>query len=116
MKATMIQYEGFNYLVIPFTRDNHYGRKIVYHILTNNENWCANILSSIVGYPNVESKGLHDLHYLQKPSMSNALKPYYEVKFRDNGFYQRNYQLEKLNFEVDDTCYYEFTYVEPYDD
>lgn len=102
----------YNYVVIPIST-THYGtHKSIYHVLTDNPKWCANDLPIIVGYPNVENKGLHDLNYKRNPTMENALKPYYQVEVKEDEKYigRKDLTLVDLSF------YYEFTYVRPYDD
>lgn len=118
MEATKIQYNGHNYLVNHLYNDNFYGRKSVYHVLTNNQKWCGSLIPELCGYPNVKSKGEHDLNYKRNPSMLTALEPYYTVEFTEDNFYELAYNTEKLKkeFEVDTDSYYVFTYVEPYDD
>lgn len=116
MEATMKEYQGHNYLVIHVSNDPYYGRKDVYHILTDNDKWACGIMNIIVGYPGVENKAKHDLHYKENPSMLNALKPYWECKFVEDDLYEKHYDLSDLPFKVDTDSYYEFTYKEPYDD
>ena len=84
--------------------------------MTDNPKWCANHLPKIVGYPNVENKGLHDLNYKRNPTMENALKPYYQVEVKEDGKYIGREDLNSPSFPVDLDFYYEFTYVRPYDD
>ena len=116
VEATKIQYNGFNYLVHNVVNENHYGRKRIYHILTNNQKWCGSLLPEIVGYPNVDSKGEHDLNYKRNPSMLTALKPYYTVDFVEDKHTYANYDFDAMGFPVDNDSYYRFIYVEPYDD
>ena len=118
MEATKLQYDGFNYLIIPFSHDPYYGRKTTYHVLTNNQKWCGSIIAELCGYPNVESKGEHDLNYKRNPSMLTALKPYYTVDFRQDDMYEKHFDMNAAlyGFEVDTDSYYEFVYKEPYDD
>jgi hypothetical protein len=113
MEATLIKADGHYYLVIPVSHNCFYGRESVYHILTSNEKWAAKKLPDIVGYPNVESKALHDLHYKQNPIMSNAFKPYYKVETCEDNTYQ-DYDFSSLG--IDNSFHYIFTYIEPYDD
>lgn len=115
VEATKIEYNGFNYLVHNVVNENHYGRRIIYHVLTNNQKRCGSLLPEIVGYPNIDSKGEHDLNYKRNPSMLTALKPYYEVDFVEDDTYKK-YDFEAIGFPVDNDSYYRFTYVEPYDD
>ena len=116
--ATKIQYNGHNYLVHHLYTDCYYGRESVYHVLTNNQKWCGSIIPELCGFPNVESKGEHDINYKHNPSMLTALKPYYTVDFKEDKMYEEHYDLEELvkEFPVDLDSYYVFTYKEPYDD
>ncbi len=117
MNVTKLQYGDFNYLVHHLYTDNQYGRKSVYHVLTNNPKWCGSILPEIVGYPNVVSKGERDIAYKRNPTITNALKPYYTVEFTEDKMYDNaDIQTALDGFEVDTDSYYVFTYVEPYDD
>jgi len=115
MKATKLQYNGFNYLVHPIYTDNTYGKKSVYNILTNNPKWCGSILSEICGYSNIESKDMHDIRYKQNPTMANALKPYYIIDTCEDNMYS-NIDTKAMGFNIDTDFYYIFTYIEPYDD
>ena len=115
MEATKLEYNGHNYLVHHLYTDNYYGRKSVYHVLTNNQKWCGSIINELCGYPNVESKGEHDLNYKRNPSILTALKPYYTVDFVQDDMYKGVKEVLD-GFEVDDDSYYVFTYKEPYDD
>lgn len=116
--ATKYQFEGHNYLVHHLYSDCFYGRKSVYHILTNNQKWCGSLLPELCGYPNAQSKGEHDMNYKRNPSVFNALKPYYTVEFIEDKMYEEHYDLEDLvkEFPIDTDSYYVFTYIEPYDD
>ena len=118
MEAKKIEYEGHNYLVVSVSHDPFYGRKDVYHVLTNNQKWCGSIIAELCGFPNVESKGLHDLNYKRNPSMLTALKPYYTVEFKEDNMYEKSFDMEAAlkGFNVDTDSYYEFVYKEPYDD
>lgn len=116
MEATKIEFEGHNYLVHHLYSENNYGRKSVYHVLTNNQKWCGSIIPELCGYANVQSKGEHDIAYKHNPTMTNALKPYYTVDFVEDNLYQVGFNLRNLDFKVDTDSYYVFTYVEPYDD
>ena len=115
MEATKLQYNGFNYLIHHLYTDCTYGKKSVYHVLTNNQKWCGTLLPEICGYPNVESKGHHDVRYKNNPTITNALKPYYTVDTSEDNTYS-NLNTELMNFDVDTDFYYIFTYIEPYDD
>ena len=117
-EAKKIEYNGFNYLVHHLYSDNFYGRKSVYHVLTNNQKWCGSIIPELCGYPNCASKGEHNMVYKKNPTIQNALKPYYTVDFTDDKMYAEHYDLEDLveEFPVDLDSYYVFTYIEPYDD
>lgn len=116
--ATMIQYNGYNYLVHHVSSDPYYGRKDIYHVLTNNPKWCGSLIPEICGYPNVMSKGEKDIAYKNNPSIIIALKPYYTVDFKEDRLYEEHYDLEEAlkNFPVDTDSYYELVYKEPYDD
>lgn len=118
MQATKVQFDGFNYLVHHLSTDNYYGRKSVYHVLTNNQRWCGALLPEICGYPDAESKGIHDVRYKNNPTIINALKPYYTVDSKQDDFYEKHFDMKAalVGFEVDTDFYYVFTYVEPYDD
>ena len=115
---TKIEYEGHNYLVQHVSHDPFYGRKDVYHVLTNNQKWCSSLIPELCGYHNVMSKGEKDIKYKQNPSIEIALKPYYIVNFKEDSFYDDNYDTEALKheFPVDTDSYYELIYKEPYDD
>lgn len=115
MNATKIEYNGFNYLINPLYSEHNYGRKSVYHVLTNNPRWCGALLPEICGYPNAVSKGEHDITYKRNPTMQNALKPYYTVDSAQDSMYEF-LDTEKMGFKVDTDFYYIFTYIEPYDD
>lgn len=119
MEATKIQCEGHNYLVIDAEHDNYYGRRVVKHVLTDNDKWAANIVKAVCGWEKVDTKGQHDLNWQRNPTIENGLKPYVEVKFTEDTMYQDKYDLRPAfdtTFEVDTDCYYVVTYVEPYDD
>ena len=117
-ECTKVEYNGYNYLVIPRSHSSYYSRETTYHVLTNNQTWAGGILNNVVGYPDVESKGEHDIHYKQNPTIINAFKPYYDVKFVEDDLYEKYYDLSDLQntFPVDTDSYYVFTYREPYDD
>lgn len=116
MEATMIEYERFYYLVQPISLDNFYGRKAVYHVLTNNPKWCGSLIPQMCGYNNVISEGEYKYAYEKNPSLETALKPYYRIDFIESDLY-KDYDLrDLLPFEVDQDSYYQFTYIEPYDD
>lgn len=117
-QAKKIEYGGHNYLVHHMYSENDYGYKSVYHVLTNNQKWCGSIIAELCGYPDVDTKGEHELNYKRNPSMLTALKPYYTVDFREDDMYEKHYDLGELvkEFPVDTDSYYVFTYVEPYDD
>jgi len=114
MEAKKIEYNGYNYLVVHVSHDPYYGRKSVYHVLTNNQKWCGSIIPYLCGFPNAESKGEHDINYKRNPSILTALKPYYTVDFVEDKRYER-YDLGD-EFPIDTDSYYVFTYIEPYDD
>ena len=58
-------------------------------------------------------KGEHDILYKREPTMTNAMKPYYTVDFKEDNMYV----MANLDgFDVDVDSYYVFTYKEPYDD
>ena len=116
MDAKMIEYDGFNYLVKLVSHNSFYGRKDVYHVLTNNPKWCGSLIPEICGYPDVMSKGEKDIAYKRNPSMLISLKPYYTLDFVESDLYKRYDLTSLLPFKVDQDCYYEFTYIEPYDD
>lgn len=118
MEGTKIQYNGHNYLVHHLYSDCFYGRKSVYHVLTNNQKWCGSIIPEICGYHNVMSKGERDIKYKRNPSIEIALQPYYTVEFKEDDFYEKNWDTEKLKkeFDVDTDSYYVFVYKRPYDD
>lgn len=111
--ATKIEYNSFNYLVHNVVNENHYGRRRTYHVLTNNPKWCGSLLPEICGYPNVQSKGEHDINYKRNPTMQNALNPYYTIDFVEDNMYV---DYNDPTFKVDVDSYYRFTYIEPYDD
>ena len=117
-KAMKIEYEGYNYLVHHLYTDNNYGKKAVYHVLTNNPKWCASLIPELCGYPNIESKAEHDFNYKKCPTIENSLKPYYIVKFLEDRTYYDRYDIQAAldGFEVDTDSYYVFQYIEPYDD
>ena len=112
----MIQYNGYNYLINHVVSDPYYGRKEVYHVLTNNPKWCGSLIPEICGYHNVMSKGEKDIEYKRNPSITVALKPYYTVDFKESDYYEMFDFSEFLPAQVDQDSYYEFTYKEPYDD
>lgn len=116
MEAKVIEYNGHKYLVIHLYTDCYYGRKSVYHVLTDNQKWCGSIIPELCGFSKVESKGEHDLNYKRNPTMENALKPYYTVDFVEDKMYEEHYEGIKEEFGVDTDSYYVFTYKEPYDD
>ena len=118
MEARKIEYNGHNYLIVYVSHDPYYGRKDVYHVLTNNQKWCGSIIPELCGFPDVESKGEHDLNYKRNPSMLTALKPYYTVDFKQDDMYEKHFDMKAAldGFEVDTDSYYEFVYNEPYDD
>ena len=113
-----VQYDGYNYLVIKVDYYPLYGRETTYHVLTNNQKYAGSILNKVVGYPNVDSKGEHAMRYKQNPTIENALRPFYDVKFVEDDLYEQHYDLSDLQdtFPVDTDSYYVFTYKEPYDD
>lgn len=113
MKADLINYEGHNYIVIPIYHNSDYTKKDVYHVLTSNESWAVSKLPVVCGYPKVQSKVLHDVIYKQHPTIENALHPYWEATSHEDDTYLK-YDLSE--FGIDSSFYYEFTYVEPYDD
>ena len=113
MEYTKLEYNGYNYLVHHLYTDCYYGRKSVYHVLTNNQKWCGSLIPGICGFPNAMSKGEHDILYKKEPTMTNAMKPYYTVDFKEDNMYV----MANLDgFDVDVDSYYVFTYKEPYDD
>ena len=118
MVGTKVELNGYNYLVIHLGTDLFYGKKSVYHVLTNNQKWCGNIIPDLCGYPKAESKGVHDVRYKREPTITNALRPYYTVDFVEDNLYQLLLDCESLKkkFDVDTDSYYVFTYIEPYDD
>lgn len=118
MEAKKIEYNGHNYLVVYVSHNPYYGRKDIYHVLTNNQKWCGSLIPELCGFPNVESKGEHDINYKNNPSMLTALKPYYTVDFKQNDMYEKHFDMKAAldGFEVDVDSYYEFVYKEPYDD
>ena len=118
MEARKIEYNGHNYLINHLYTDTYYGRKSVYHVLTNNQKWCGSLIPELCGFPNVESKGEHDLNYKRNPSMLTALKPYYTVDFKQDDMYEKHFDMKSAldGFEVDIDSYYELVYKEPYDD
>lgn len=105
-----ITYEGFDYIIINDHNNPFYGRESVYHILTNNPKWCGALIPDLCGYPNVMSKGEHSLNYKRNPTFENHLKPYYTVDLIEDNRYENQFD------GVDTDCYYEFKYIEPYDD
>jgi len=118
MEATKIQYNGHNYLVHHLYTNPYYGRESVYHVLTNNQKWAGGIINEICGFPNVMSKGEHDILYKREPTITNALKPYYTVDFKQDDMYEKQFDMKAAldGFEVDTDSYYELVYKEPYDD
>ena len=118
MEATKIQYNGHNYLVHHLYTNPYYGRESVYHVLTNNQKWAGGIINEICGFPNAMSKGEHDILYKREPTITNALKPYYTVEFKQDDMYEKHFDMKAAldGFEVDTDSYYVFTYKEPYDD
>lgn len=118
MQATKISYNNHNYLIHHLYSDCHYGRKSVYHILTNNQKWCGSLIPEICGYPNVMSKGEKELLYKREPTIITAMKPYYTLEFKEDDFYEKAFDCDALKdeFPVDTDSYYVFTYIEPYDD
>ena len=118
MGATKVEYNGFNYLINHLYSDCHYGRKSVYHVLTNNQKWCGSLIPELCGYPNVMSKGEKDILYKREPTFVNAMKPYYTVDFVEDDMYEKHFDMKEAlaGFNVDTDSYYVFTYVEPYDD
>lgn len=114
-----VTYKGHNYLVRHLYSENTYGRRRVYHVLTNNQKWDGGILNEVVGYPQVMSKAEKDLLYKQKPTMEVAFKPYWQCEFTQDDWYQKLEPIDPKTLEefpVDTDSYYIFTYVEPYDD
>jgi hypothetical protein len=118
MEARKIEYNGHNYLINHLYTDTYYGRKDVYHVLTNNQKWCGSLIPELCRFPDVESKGEHDLNSKRNPSMLTALKPYYTVDFKQDDMYEKHFDMKAAldGFEVDLDSYYVFTYKEPYDD
>lgn len=118
MQATIIEYNGHTYIVIPFTSNPYYGREEVYHILTDNEKWAAKDIRDIMSAicPKSISRGEWEVRYNENPTFSNYLIPYHTIKLVDDNFYQRNYDRETFPKGIDLTCYYEYTHKENYDD
>lgn len=110
--AKVITYKGYNYIVIHLYTDSSYGRKLVYHVLTNNPKWCGSLIPDICGYPNVMSYGEYKINYQRNPTLTNHLKPYYKVDLIEDNLYQNQYN----DLALDTSCYYQFEYIEPYDD
>ena len=46
--AIVYECDGFKYIVLDVFRKNDYGVKRVYHILTDNQKWCGNVIDKIM--------------------------------------------------------------------
>jgi len=102
---------GYNYVVWHQYSENQYSFRAHYIVLTNNPKWCGSLIPELCGYPDVMSKGEHDILYKREPTMHNAFKPYYKVDFVEDDWV-KHLGLPK-NFPVDTDSYYSFEYVEP---
>lgn len=114
-KGTLIEFEGNHYLVIHLYSTHQYTQKRVYHILTDNQKYCGNIINIIAGYTEILPKWKRDEIYNQHPCFENYLTPYYEVEFVENKDYEC-YDFSDLQFPVDTDSYYVLTITYPYDD
>lgn len=96
--------DGSTYEISLLYCNNFYGRKSVYHIHSNEENYprakrnIAEYMEQLLGKKEIWFKGLWEIKNEQNPCIENGLHAYYEFSYDE------------------ENDVYVYTYVEPYDD